>query len=70
MFISIRKKIGTILFFTSSLLLLGMAGADDLNILNKIHTPLFPLILKAVLYLSLMAVGVILIGGASDENCD
>ena len=68
MFISIRRKIGSLLSFIGFSLLLGMAGADDVAVLEGAHSPMLPLVLKGILFLSMMAVGAILIGGASDES--
>lgn len=68
MFISIKRKIGSLLSFIGFSLLLGMAGADDVAVLEGAHGPMLPLVLKGILFLSMMAVGAVLIGGASDES--
>ena len=68
MFISIRRKIGAFLSFIGFISLLGMAGADDVCVQESVHNPLLPLMLKGLLFLSMMAVGAVLLGGASDES--
>ena len=68
MFISIRRKIGSLLSFIGFTLLLSMAGADDVAVMEGAHGPMLPLVLKGILFLSMMAVGAVLIGGASDES--
>lgn len=70
MFIRFKKQIGGILAIAGFFLLLGMAGTDDVAVLNGVHAPIIPLLLKGILFLSMMATGAVLIGGAADENCD
>jgi len=68
MIIRFKKKIGAFLFFIGSILLLGMAGADDVALLEGAHGPMLPLVLKGILFLGMMAIGAVLIGGEADED--
>lgn len=70
MFIRFKKQLGGILAIAGFFLLLGMAGTDDVAVLNGVHAPIIPLLLKGILFLSMMVTGAVLIGGAADENCD
>ena len=68
MIIRFRKQIGGILAIAGFFLLLGMAGTDDVAVLNGVHSPILPLLLKGLLFLSMMATGAVLIGGEADED--
>ena len=68
MIIRFRKQIGGILAFAGFFLLLGMAGTDDVAVLNGVHAPILPLLLKGILFLAMMGTGAVLIGGAGDES--
>lgn len=68
MFSRLRKAIGIGLVLVGSTLLIGMAGADDVAVMQGVHNPFLPLLLKGILYLSMMAAGAILIGGDADES--
>ena len=63
-----EKTIGGILAIAGFLLLIGMAGTDDVAVLGGVHAPILPLILKGILYLLMMGVGAMLIGGEADES--
>lgn len=68
MFIRFRKQIGGILAIAGFFFLLGMAGTDDVAVLNGVHAPIIPLLLKGILFLAMMGTGAVLIGGAGDES--
>ena len=68
MFSRLRKRIGAVLVLVGFVALIGMAGADDVAVANGIHSPIVPLILKSVLFLSMMAGGAVLIGGETNED--
>lgn len=70
MIIRFRKQLGGILAIAGFILLLGMAGTDDVVVLNGVHAPILPLLLKGILFLAMMGTGAVLIGGAGDENRD
>lgn len=63
-----KKRIGAVLVGISSVLLIGMAGADDISALQGVHTPILPLLLKGIGCLAMMTLGVVLIGGGADED--
>lgn len=65
-----KKHLGCGLLFLGFILLIGMAGTDDVAVLNGVHAPILPLLLKAILFLVMMGAGAVLIGGVADENCD
>lgn len=68
MFSRLRKKIGAVLVLVGFVALIGMAGADDVAVVNGVHSPIVPLILKGVLFLAMMGTGAVLIGGETDED--
>lgn len=68
MIIRFKKTIGGILAIAGFFLLLGMAGTDDVAVLNGVHAPILPLLLKGILFLAMMGTGAVLIGGAGDES--
>lgn len=68
MIIRLKKQLGGILAIAGFFLLLGMAGTDDVAVLNGVHSPMLPLLLKGLLFLSMMATGAVLIGGEADED--
>ena len=70
MIIRFRKQLGGILAIAGFFLLLGMAGTDDVAVLDGVHAPIIPLLLKGILFLAMMGAGAVLIGGAADENSD
>lgn len=70
MFIRFKKHLGRGLLFLGFILLIGMAGADDVAVLEGVHAPILPLLLKGILFLAMMGTGAVLIGGVVDENCD
>ena len=47
MIIRFRKQLGGILAIAGFFLLLGMAGTDDVAVLDGVHAPIIPLLLKA-----------------------
>lgn len=70
MIIRFKKTIGGILAFAGFFLLLGMAGTDDVAVLDGVHAPILPLLLKGILFLAMMGTGAVLIGGVADESRD
>lgn len=66
MFIRLKKHLGCGLLLLGSILLIGMAGADDVAVLNGVHSPILPLLLKGLLFLSMMTTGAVLIGGETE----
>ncbi len=70
MIIRFRKQFGGILAIAGFFLLLGMAGTDDVAVLDGVHAPIIPLLLKGILFLAMMGTGAVLIGGAGDESRD
>ena len=68
MFSRLRKKIGAVLVLVGFVALIGMAGADDVAVANGVHSPMLPLLLKGILFLTMMAGGAVLIGGETDED--
>ena len=68
MFIRHKRKIGAALVLIGIVALIGMAGTDDVAVLNGVHSPILPLLLKGLLFLSMMATGAVLIGGEADED--
>lgn len=68
MIIRFRKQLGGILAIAGFFLLLGMAGTDDVAVLDGVHAPIIPLLLKGILFLAMMGTGEVLIGGAGDES--
>ena len=68
MIIRFRKQLGGILAIAGFILLLGMAGTDDVAVLDGDHAPIIPLLLKGILFLAMMGTGAVLIGGAGDES--
>lgn len=68
MIIRFRKHLGCVLLLLGSILLIGMAGADDVAVLDGVHAPIIPLLLKGILFLAMMGTGAVLIGGAGDES--
>ena len=65
-----KKRIGGGLVLFGMTALIGMAGTDDVDVSNGVHSPIVPLILKGILFLAMMAVGAVLVGGETDENRD
>lgn len=65
-----KKRIGGGLVLFGMTALIGMAGTDDAAVANGVHSPIVPLILKGILFLAMMAVGAVLVGGDPDENRD
>ena len=65
-----KKRIGGGLVLFGMTALIGMAGTDDVAVANGVHSPIVPLILKGILFLAMMAVGAVLVGGDPDENRD
>lgn len=65
-----KKRIGGGLVLFGMAALIGMAGTDDVAVANGVHSPIVPLILKGILFLAMMAVGAVLVGGGPDENRD
>lgn len=65
-----KKRIGGGLVLFGMTALIGMAGTDDVAVANGVHSPIVPLILKGILFLTMMAVGAVLVGGGPDENRD
>jgi len=63
-----KKRIGGGLVLFGMAALIGMAGTDDVAVANGVHSPIVPLILKGILFLAMMAVGAVLIGGEADVN--
>lgn len=63
-----RKRIGGGLVLFGLIALISMAGADDIAMTEGIHNPILPLLLKGILFLGMMAVGAVLVGGESDED--
>lgn len=70
MIIRFRKQLGGILAIAGFFLLLSMAGTDDMAVLDGVHAPIIPLLLKGILFLVMMGTGAVLIGGAGDESRD
>lgn len=70
MIIRLKKQLGGILAIAGFFLLLGMAGTDDVAVLDGDHAPIIPLLLKGILFLAMMGTGAVLIGGAADESRD
>lgn len=68
MIIRFKKQLGGILAIAGFILLLGMAGTDDVAMLDGDHAPIIPLLLKGILFLAMMGTGAVLIGGAGDES--
>ena len=68
MFIRLKKHLGCGLLLLGFIFLIGMAGADDVTVLNGVHAPIVPLLLKGILFLAMMGTGAVLIGGAGDES--
>lgn len=68
MIIRLKKQLGGILAIAGFFLLLGMAGTDDVAVLDGDHAPIIPLLLKGILFLAMMGTGAVLIGGAGDES--
>lgn len=68
MIIRFRKQLGGILAIAGFFLLLGMAGTDDVAVLDGVHASIIPLLLKGILFLAMMGTGAVLIGGAGDES--
>jgi succinate dehydrogenase/fumarate reductase cytochrome b subunit len=68
MFSRIRRITGLMLSVIGFVFLFGMAGADDVAVMEGAHGPMLPLILKGFLYLVMMAIGAILLGGESNED--
>lgn len=65
---STLKAIGSGLVLVGFILLIGMAGADDVAVQEGVHNSIIPLLLKGILFLGMMGAGAVLIGGASDED--
>ncbi len=68
MFSGLKKKIGGGLVLVGFILLIGMAGADDVTVASGIHTPMVSLIFKGILFLTMMGTGAVLLGGANESN--
>lgn len=68
MFSGLKKKIGGGLVLAGFILLIGMAGADDVTVASGIHTPIISLIFKGILFLTIMGAGAVLLGGANESN--
>lgn len=68
MIIRFKKHLGCGLLFLGFILLIGMAGTDDVAVLDGVHAPIIPLLLKGILFLAMMGTGAVLIGGAGDES--
>lgn len=68
MFSGLKKKIGGGLALVGFILLIGMAGADDVTVASGIHTPMVSLIFKGILFLAMMGTGAVLLGGANESN--
>lgn len=67
MIIRFRKQIGGILAIAGFFFLLGMAGTDDVAVLNGVHAPIIPLLLKGILFLAMMGTGAVLIGSCKED---
>ena len=64
-----REGFGMALVAIGFFWLMGVAGADDLNTMQHVFTPVIPLAIKAILGLLITGAGVrIMNGGEKNEN--
>lgn len=68
MFSRVKKYLGAGLVLIGFLFAIGIAGTDDVHTLQGIHDPILPTFVTILIALAVMAVGVVLIGGESDES--
>lgn len=61
-----KKKIGVILVIIGFFILLGIAGTDDVAMMQGIHAPVLSLMIKALIPLGMLGAGAVMLNGGAE----